>query len=162
MQTSQGTREKPNATPVDIKAFAEASGRKLSRDFKTFSSTALSKCLRSYFNLLHCLKGEPSLKKQCNFEGCSRTLLALLPCPGLIHQKVDFSRISPTWIHIPPEDIPPVPPRSEKDPWIVIPKIKLLQGIKIPRLNCLWGNGMLLIDTNTSQILFKCLSILRG
>lgn len=68
MQTSQGTREKPNATPVDVKAFAEAFGRKLSRDFKTFSSTVLSKCLRSYFNLLHCLKGELSLKRQCNLR----------------------------------------------------------------------------------------------
>lgn len=77
IQTFQGTQEKPNATPVNVKAFAEASGRKLSRDFKTFSSTVLSKCLRSYFNLLHCLKGDPSLKRQCNLGGCSRTLLVL-------------------------------------------------------------------------------------
>ena len=69
MQTFQGTQEKPNATPVHITAFAETSGRKLSQDFKTFSSTVLSKCLRSYFNLLHCLKGELSLKRQCKFWG---------------------------------------------------------------------------------------------
>ena len=72
MQTFQGTQEKPNATPVHITAFAETSGRKLSQDFKTFSSTVLSKCLRSYFNLLHCLKGELSLKRQCKFWGLLR------------------------------------------------------------------------------------------
>ena len=162
MQTSQGTREKPNATPVDVKAFAEAFGRKLSRDFKTFSSTVLSKCLRSYFNLLHCLKGELSLKRQCNLRAarglCQHCYLAQ---DSYIRRQIFLGYPQPGYpfllrsSHL-------YHPLVRKDPWIVVPKIKLLQGIKIPMLNCFWGNGMLLIDTNTYQILFKCLSILRG